>query len=385
MNRKLYFLAAVVFVFALAPFRLAVAQQDTSASYAVLMDAESGAVLFEKNGDARMMPASMSKLMSMLLLFDKIKAGEISLEDELLVSEDAWKRGGAKSGSSTMFADPNSLIRLEDLVRGVIVQSANDASIAIAEGIAGSESAFALQMNHRAKELGMENSNFVNSSGWPDPQHYTSAMDLARVARYIVLEQPDHHAYYAEREFEWNGIRQFNRNPLLGSGMGVDGLKTGHTEESGYGLVASARKDGQRLILVVNGLESKQKRAQEARRLLRWGFSAFRPYRLINAGETVAKVPVWHGEHRHADLVVREPVEVVWTPGQRSQLEAKVVYENPLYAPIDTETPVARLIFSAPQTKSVEVPLWSKHAIKRSGMFARALATLESMIYPPVP
>ena len=385
MTRKSYFFVVVVFICALLPFRLAIAQQDTSASYAVLMDAESGAVLFEKNGDAQMMPASMSKLMSMLLLFEKIEAGEISLEDRLPVSVDAWKRGGAKSGSSTMFADPNSLVRLEDLVRGVIVQSANDASIAIAEGVAGSENAFAAQMNRRAKELGLEHSNFVNASGWPDPKHYTSAIDLARMARYILLEQPDHYTYYAEREFEWNGIKQFNRNPLLGARMGVDGLKTGHTEESGYGLVVSAKQDSQRLILVVNGLESKQKRAQEARRLLRWGFSAFRSYRLLDAGEPVTEVPVWHGENRRANLIARESVEVVWTPEQRSRLEVKLIYENPLYAPIGTDAPVARLVFSAPQAQSVEVPLWSKYAIKRSGMFARAIATLEAMIYPPVP
>ena len=384
MNPRLYFLAGIIFGLALLPFRSAVAQQDTPASYAVLMDAGSGAVLYEKNADVPMMPASMSKLMSMLLLFDKIKVGEISLEDELLVSVDAWKRGGAKSGSSTMFADPNSLIRLEDLVRGVIVQSANDASIAIAEGVAGSEESFAAQMNHRAGELGLEHSNFVNSSGWPDPKHHTSAMDLARIAQYILLEQPEHYAYYAEKDFEWNGIKQFNRNPLLGE-TGVDGLKTGHTEESGYGLVVSARRGERRLILVVNGLESKQERAQEARRLLRWGFSAFRSYRLLSAGESVARVPVWHGEHRHANLITREPVEIVWTPEQRRQLEAKLIYENPLQAPVSADTPVARLIFSAPQAQSVEVPLWSKHAIKRSGMLARALATLEAMVYPPAP
>ena len=385
MNRKLYFFAGIIFGLAFLPFRPAVAQQETLASYAVLMDAGSGTVLFEKNADVPMMPASMSKLMSMLLLFDKIEAGEISLEDELLVSVDAWERGGAKSGSSTMFADPNSLIRLEDLVRGVIVQSANDASIAIAEGIAGSEEAFATQMNHRAEELGLEHSNFVNASGWPDPKHYASAVDLARIARYILFEQPEHYAYYAERDFEWNGIRQSNRNPLLGAETGVDGLKTGHTEESGYGLVVSAKRGGRRLILVVNGLGSKQERAQEARRLLHWGFSAFRSYRLLSAGESVARVPVWHGEHRHANLITREPVEIVWTPEQRRQLEAKLIYENPLHAPVSADTPVARLVFSAPQAQSVEVPLWSKHAIKRSGMLSRALATLEAMVYPPVP
>lgn len=388
MNRKIYsgfgiFFASAIFL--LLPLRLALAQQDSPAPYVVLMDASSGKILFEKNGDVPMAPASMSKLMSMLLLFDKIETGEISLEDELLVSVDAWKRGGAQSGSSTMFADPNSLIRLEDLVRGVIVQSANDASIAIAEGIAGSEKAFARQMNRRAEELGLEHSNFVNASGWPHPNHYTSASDLARMARHILLEQPEHYAYYAQKEFTWNGIKQFNRNPLLGDGIGVDGLKTGHTEESGYGLVASAKRNEHRLILVVNGLESEQRRSQEARRLLRWGFSAFRPYRLLGAGESVAKILVWHGKHPHADLVTRHPIDVVWTPEQRSQLQVKLIYENPLYAPVNIDAPVARLVINVPQAPSIEVPLWSKHPIERSGMFSRALATLEAMIYPPIP
>lgn len=388
MNQKIYSGFGIVFasaLFLLLPLRLALAQQDSPAPYVVLMDASSGKILFEKNGDVPMAPASMSKLMSMLLLFDKIEAGEIFLEDELLVSVDAWKRGGAQSGSSTMFADPNSLIRLEDLVRGVIVQSANDASIAIAEGIAGSEKAFARQMNRRAEELGLEHSNFVNASGWPHPNHYTSASDLARMARHILLEQPEHYAYYAQKEFTWNGIKQFNRNPLLGDGMGVDGLKTGHTEESGYGLVASAKRNEHRLILVVNGLESEQRRSQEARRLLQWGFSAFRPYRLLGAGETVAQILVWHGKHRHADLVTRHPIDVVWTPEQRSQLQVKLIYENPLYAPVNIDAPVARLVINVPQAPSIEVPLWSRRPIERSGMFSRALATLETMIYPPIP
>ena len=385
MNPKQFF-AAVFLTLALllAMPRAALAQQQTPASYACLMDAESGAILFEKNADAPMAPASMSKLMSMLVLFDRIQAGEISLQDEILVSVNAWEKGGAKSGSSTMFADPESLIRLEDLVRGVIVQSANDASIAIAEALSGSEQDFAREMNARARTLGLENSHFVNASGWPHPRHRTTATDLARLARHILLEQPRHYAYYAEREFTWNGISQHNRNPLLAMNIGADGLKTGHTEESGYGLAASAEQDGRRLILVLNGLESERQRAEEAARLLRWGFAAFRIHRLLEGDAVVAKVPVWHGEKSRAALIARRPVEALWTAEQRDKMQARIVYDSPLYAPVGVEQPVARMIIEAPGAQSLEVPLWSDTAIPRAGAFSRALDTLEAFLFPRI-
>ena len=374
-----FFLALALLAFLPRP---AFAQQQTPAAYACLMDADSGAILFEKNADVPMAPASMSKLMSMLVLFDRIEAGDIALQDEVLVSVNAWEKGGAKSGSSTMFADPNSRIPLEDLVRGVIVQSANDASIAIAERLSGSEADFARDMNARAQALGLEHSHFVNASGWPHPQHNMSAIDLARLARHIYLQQPQHYAYYAEREFAWNGISQRNRNPLLDMDIGADGLKTGHTEESGYGLVASAESNGRRLILVVNGLESERQRAEEAARLLRWGFNAFRTYRLLEGDAIIAKVPVWHGRQDKAELVARRPVEALWTAEQRDKMQARIVYDSPLYAPVDVEQPVARLIVETPGAQSLEIPLWSNAAIPRAGVFSRALDSLEALLFP---
>ena len=379
MRRFLFFLVCLL----LAP-GAAAAQQTTPAVYAHLMDAESGTVLFEKNGSVPMAPASMSKLMSMLLLFDRIEAGEISLEDEIPISINAWEKGGAKSGSSTMFAEVNSLVPLEDLVRGVIVQSANDASIAIAEALAGSEEDFARDMNARAKTLGLENSNFVNASGWPHPQHRMSAADLGKLARHIILKQPQHYAYYAEREFTWNNIRQYNRNPLLGANIGADGLKTGHTEESGYGLVASAERDGRRLILVLNGLQSERQRAEEAARLLRWGFAAFRPYRLLGNNAVVARVPVWHGRSNRAALVARQPVEALWTAEQYGAMRARIIYDSPLYAPVTMEAPVARLIIETEGAQSIEVPLWSDAAIPRAGLFSRLLDSLEALLFPRI-
>ena len=364
--------------------RPAFAQQQTPAAYACLMDAESGAILFEKNADVPMAPASMSKLMSMQLLFDRIQAGEISLQDEILVSVNAWEKGGAKSGSSTMFADPNSLIPLEDLVRGVIVQSANDASIAIAEALSGSEQDFAREMNARAKTLGLGHSHFVNASGWPHPEHKMSAVDLAKLARHILQEQPQHYAYYAERDFTWNGISQQNRNPLLGMNIGADGLKTGHTEESGYGLVASAEQGEHRLILVLNGLESERQRAEEAARLLRWGFTAFRTYRLLEGNAVVAKIPVWHGKPDKAALVARRPVEALWTAEQRDKMQARIVYDSPLYAPVGLEHPVAHMIIEAPGAESLEVPLWSDAAIPRADFLSRSLDTLEALLFPRI-
>ena len=382
---SLFFLTTATAALALLlPGRAASALQETPAAYVCLMDADSGAVLFEKNGEASMAPASMSKLMTMLLVFDRIQSGDISLEDEIRISVNAWEKGGARSGSSTMFAEPNSLVPLEDLIRGVIVQSANDASIAVAEALSGSEADFAREMNHRAEELGLTASHFVNASGWPHPEHRTTALDLAKLARYILRRQPTHYAYYAEPEFTWNGIRQYNRNPLLTMNLGADGLKTGHTEDSGYGLVASAERDGRRLILVVNGLESEKQRAEESARLMQWGFAAFRSYRLLEGDDVVAEIPVWHGAQGKAALIARRPVEALWTAEQRDNMKVRLAYESPLYAPVDVEAPVARLILEAPGAPSQEIPLWSEAAIPRAGLFSRALDSLEALLFPRI-
>ena len=260
---------------------------ETPAAYVALMDYATGDVVFEKNADELMAPASMSKMMTMVMLFDAIGDGRVSLDDEFVISENAWRKGGAASGSSTMFADVNSRVPVRDLIYGVIVQSGNDACIAIAEALAGSEEAFAEQMTARAREIGLEKSTFTNATGWPEPDHLMTARELAMLARYIIANYPDFYRIYSVKEFEWNGITQQNRNPLLYMNMGADGLKTGHTSVSGYGLTASAERGGRRFILVVNGLESERQRADETQRLMDRAFREFRTYDLLEPGQVV--------------------------------------------------------------------------------------------------
>ncbi|MDP6884534.1 MAG: D-alanyl-D-alanine carboxypeptidase family protein, partial [Rhodospirillales bacterium] len=245
---------------------------ETMAREAFLMDMTTESVLMEKNADAPMAPASMSKLMTIYMVMERLQDGHLSLDDTFSVSETAWRKGGAKSGSSTMFLNPGSRVRVEDLLRGIVVQSGNDASIVIAEGLSGSEGQFALEMNLRAREMGLEDTNFVNSTGWPDPEHRTTARDLAHLAKRTITDFPQYYHYYAEKTFTYNGIRQGNRNPLLYKDLGADGLKTGHTRASGYGLVATVKRGERRLILVVNGLPSVKARARESERLIERGY-----------------------------------------------------------------------------------------------------------------
>jgi D-alanyl-D-alanine carboxypeptidase (penicillin-binding protein 5/6) len=253
---------------------------ESKAKQAILLDSGSGKVLFEKNADELMHPASMSKIMTAIMVFERLKSGKLSLDDEFVVSENAWRNGGATSGGSTMYAELNSRIRLEDLLKGVIVHSGNDACIVIAEGIAGSEAAFADLMTQRARELGLEKSTFKNATGLTDPEHQMTARELALLARYLIEVYPEYYKIYSIPEFTWNGITQPNRNPLLGSYPGADGVKTGYVSAAGYGLTGSAKRDGRRLIMVINGLSSTRERADEAQKLLDWGFRQYRTVEL---------------------------------------------------------------------------------------------------------
>ena len=268
-------LALLAVAAAAGPLPAAAQGFETRAAHAILVDAETDTVLLQHEADARMPPASMAKLMTMAVVFDALETGRLRLDDEFVVSENAWRNGGAKSGGSTMFAELGSTIRVEDLIHGVIVQSANDGCIIIAEGMAGTEASFAAMMNAEARKLGLTDSHFTNSTGLPDPEQYVTARDLATLAKHLIYDFPEYYAIYQQTEFTWNKIRQRNRNPLLEMGIGADGLKTGYTEESGYGLVGSASRDGQRLIMVINGTKSDKERAEEARKLMDWGFRAF--------------------------------------------------------------------------------------------------------------
>ena len=307
---------------------------ESKAPFAILMDSRSGKVYFENNADALMAPASMSKIMTMIMVFEGLKAGRLHFNDEFTISDNAWRHGGAASGGSTMYAVVNSRVRLEDLMQGVIIQSANDACIAIAESIAGSEEAFADQMTRRARELGLKKSVFKNANGLPHPEHKVTPRELAQLARYLIEVFPNEYRRYSQPDFTWNNIRQQNRNPLLGSYPGADGVKTGYTKEFGYGLVGSASRDGRRLIVVVNGLRTAGERAAEARKLLDFGFRQFRSIELFEANETVGDARVWGGTSSWVRLVAREPVRVLLSEQEKPSARTEIVYRGPLIAPV---------------------------------------------------
>ncbi|MEN6544233.1 D-alanyl-D-alanine carboxypeptidase family protein [Parvibaculum sp.] len=354
---------------------------DTTAQYAVLMDAATGAVLWEKDGDVRMHPASMSKLMTVSLLFDALKAGTVKLTDELPVSEHAWRSGGTTSGSSTMFAQVGTRIPVETLIQGIIVQSGNDACIVVAEALKGSEPEFAVAMTERAKELGLTDSTFANSTGWPDPNQMMTAHDLARLARHIIRDFPEYYHYFSEKEFTWNGITQHNRNPALFLDPSVDGLKTGHTEASGYGLVVSAKRGDQRLILVLNGMPTEKARAEESVRVLDWGFRSFKKYQLFAKGAAVDNAPVWQGTYAEVPLVAANDVALIMTPDQRKGMKVTVSYSTPVKAPVAAGQRIGTLRIEAPDMPTQEVPLLAGANVDRLGIFGRAMSALKHMIF----
>lgn len=354
---------------------------DTSAQYAVLMDASTGTVLWEKDGETPMHPASMSKLMTLSMLFDALKAGTVKLTDEFPISEHAWRAGGAASGSSTMFAQVGSRIPVEILIQGIIVQSGNDACIAVAEALKGSEPEFAAAMTERARELGLTNSTFANSTGWPDPNQMMTARDLALLARHIIYDFPEYYHYFSEKEFTWNGITQHNRNPALFLDPTVDGLKTGHTQASGYGLTVSAKRGDERLILVVNGLPSEKARAEESVRILDWGFRSFKKYKLFAAGAPVDNAPVWQGTYAQVPLVSTADVTLIMTPDQRKGMKVTVTYTTPVKAPVAAGQRVGTLRIEAPDMPVREIPLVAGANVERLGIFGRALSALGHMIF----
>ncbi len=368
----------VMLCFAIAAVSPARAQEvTTEADFAILMDARTGNVLYEKNGTEQMAPASMTKLMTSLLVFDRLKTGELSLDDKFFVSVNAWKKGGSK-----MWVQEGTQIRVEDLLRGIIVQSGNDACIVVAEALAGTESRFAEMMTERGQEIGLENTVFKNSTGWPDPEHMTTARDLALIARYIIQNHGDFYDYYKEVEFTWEGIRQPNRNPLLYVDSTADGLKTGHTEASGYGLVGSAVRKGRRLIVVVNGLESEKQRKMESKRLLDIGFREFKDYDLYAAGDKLDKAKVWNGRRPSVGLEVREPISVVMHRRARKNIKAVVTYDGPLSAPIDSAQQVATLTITAPGLGPLEYPVYPTDDVKRTGVLGQMGTALKHLLLP---
>jgi serine-type D-Ala-D-Ala carboxypeptidase (penicillin-binding protein 5/6) len=351
---------------------------ETPARAAILIDLQSDQVLFAKNPDEPLPPASMSKLMTAFMVFERLEDGSLGLDDTLPVSEKAWRKGGSK-----MFVEVGARVRVEDLLRGIIIQSGNDACIVVAEGLAGSEEAFAEQMTQRARELGLTHTTLKNASGWPDPEHLMSVRDLALLAQTLIERFPNYYTLYSEKEFTYNGIRQYSRNPLLHQELGADGLKTGYTDEAGYGLAASAVRDGRRLVMVLAGLERAGDRAREAERLLEYGFRQFKSYQLFSAGEAVGQAGVWLGSAPTVPLVLERDVVISLTPEARRELEVKVVYDGPIPAPVVKGAQVAELEIVAPGIEPRRLPLLASEEVRAAGLLSRASSALGYLIWGP--
>lgn len=352
----------------LGAFQADAASVETLAKQAILVDLSTHTVLFEKAADERMPPSSMSKLMTMYVVFDALKAGRLSLEDKLPVSEKAWRMQGSK-----MFVELRNQIRVDDLIKGVTVQSGNDACVVLAEGLAGSEEAFAEQLNKRAKEIGLRDSHFANSNGWPDPNHLMTARDLYTLATHIIEDFPEYYKYFSIKDYVYHNIKQGNRNPLLYRNTAVDGLKTGHTEAGGYGLVASSMRDGRRLILVANGMPSMQARADETAKLLEWGFREFQTYPLFKAGEVVESLPVWLGADASVPVTVTDDLKVTFPRADRPNMKVSVVSEGPVDAPVAKGQTVGKIVITGPGFPTKEVPAVAAVDIPRKNWVAGAI------------
>ena len=340
------------------------------------MDYDTGAVLFEKNSSERMPTSSMSKVMTIYMVFDALKSGSLSLDDTLLVSEKAWRKGGSK-----MFVEVDKRVSVEDLIRGVIIQSGNDATIVLAEGLAGTEDAFAAAMNKKAQELGMKDSNFMNASGWPDPDHYSTAHDLAILGASIIRDFPEYYGYYAEKTFTYNDIEQNNRNPLLYRNMGADGIKTGHTEIGGYGLIGSGEVNGRRVVFVINGLADDRARAQEGAQLLDYGLRSFENKTLVQANQSVADIPVVMGKQDKVALTAAEDLLVTIPLLHGDEVKMEVVYSEPLIAPIAKGQDIATLKVSIPGQKTdMIMPLVAGDTVEKQGIFSRTITKLRYMM-----
>lgn len=346
---------------------------ETEAPYVYLIDAETGAVLFSKNADEPFPPASLAKLMTVEVAFNALKQDRLSLEDEFHISENAWRTGGAPSGTSTMFAAVNSSVPLTALLKGIIVQSANDGCIAIAEGVAGSEAAFARMMTDRARALGLEKSTFANSTGLPAEGQYVTAREMTQLALHLWREYPGYYAYFAEPEFEWNGILQRNRNPLLRLGIGADGLKTGYTEASGYAIVASVARGDRRLFATLSGLESEHERMEETQRMLDWGMRAFEKKRVFAAGEALGEARVYGGERSTVGLQANGPLSILVPVDEPESLSAHIIYEGPIAAPVEEGAELATLQIRMGDEISAEVSLYAAESVPIGTLRQRAL------------
>lgn len=355
-------------------------EPNIGAPHAILIDAENGSVLFERDADRLIFPASLAKLMTAEYVFNELKQGRLKLTDEFMVSENAWRKGGAPSHGSTMFAAIYSKVPVDDLIHGMIIQSANDACIVLAEGIAGSEAEFAAKLTARARAIGLEKSVFTNSNGLPDPGEQVTTRELGMLARHIIRTYPDFYKLFSQPDYTWNKIRQQNRNPLLGSMSGADGLKTGFTREAGYGLVGSAVQNGLRLIVVVNGVNTDKERADEAKKLLEWGFRNFEQRVLFAEGQTIGAAKVYGGASSRVSLVADGLVRVMLPKTGPDKLIARIVYKGPVPAPVTEGTPIGNLKVWRNDNLILSMPLKAAENVGKGNMSQRAFDAVTEMI-----
>lgn len=354
---------------------------ETAARHAILVDYDTGEYIYTKNHADMMAPASMSKLMTLYIVFEKLQNGELSLEDKFTVSENAWRKGGAASGSSTMFLKIGEQVSVEELLKGIIIQSGNDACIVVAENIAGSEEDFAVLMNDEAEKLGLIHSKFANSTGWPHPDQRMSVEDLAILSRNIIKNYPEFYHIFSEKHFVHNGIKQGNRNPLLYTMDGADGMKTGHTDEAGFCLTASAVRNGRRLIEVMGGMNSSKERSEEAERLMNYGFREFDNYKILSAGDVMAQIPVWYGTKNSVNAVVAEDVKKTIHRSQRNKYIMKVSYDEPLKAPIKKGDVIAKVKVTNPEDEVVYYNLVAQDDVKELGLSGKFMANLKYLLF----
>jgi D-alanyl-D-alanine carboxypeptidase (penicillin-binding protein 5/6) len=352
----------------------------TKAPRAVLMDASTGAVLYQLKADDLAAPASMSKLMTLAVLFKAMKEGKIKPTDEFVMSVNAWRKGGAPSGTSAMMVPVNTKARVDELIQGIAVQSGNDAAMCIAEGISGSEANFAKAMTEEARRIGMKKSTFVNATGLADPNHLMTARELAILARYIITEYPDQYPVFGQKEYNYRTHKFYNRNPLLNLGIGADGLKTGHTTEAGFGLVGSAVQDGKRLIVVVMGLDNENHRRDEAAKILDWGFKSFAAVKVFDDGEIIGQARVWGGQRWYVPLAAKGEVTLSLPKnafGQR--LSGEIVYKAPLKPPVKKGDQIAVLRITSTSSAQSEVPLYATEDVEKGGIVRQGIDTLVLM------
>ena len=367
--------AAVVFMASTS-----VSAIDTKAKNMILMDYTTGKYLYEKDIFEPIPPASMSKLMTVYMIFDKLRDGSLSLEDTFKVSENAWRKGGAASGGSTMFLAIGDEVSVDQILKGIIIQSGNDACIVAAENIAGDEDSFVEKMNQKAKDIGLKNSNFANVTGLPHPDHRMSVEDLAILARKLIEEFPQFYHLFSQKEFVYNNIRQGNRNPLLYSMSYADGLKTGHTDEAGFCLTASAKKGDRRIIGVMTGLTSNKERSDEADKMMSWGFREYNNYTLKNKGDKIADVPVWYGVDKTVPMVVGSDVVETIKKSYRNQVKMTAIYDRPIKAPVNLGQKIGVLKIELPDGETKKTELLAGQTINKVGLWGKIKLNIKYLL-----